>query len=257
MGEAKRRSSAGIRLRRLHPPAQPRTLTKLVIPAGTAPPGRETAMEAMRIAEAVRARVRDALVRASQAGSLVRMVEAIDAVGIASATAFSDALTAAALADRARGRDMAGIACRRGCAFCCHVDVDVTPLEAIRLAHRAPSAGSAAAGLSAHRAPCPLLADGACTQYEARPYACRAVFSPDAKACEDGFASDSAVLVPSLDWPRALASCYITGEIAALDDLDLASHMVELRRALALMSTDADAALRWLNGADIFPRRGA
>lgn len=256
MGEAKRRSSAGIRLRHLHQPSHPRSLTKLVIPAGAAVPERGAAMEAMRIAETVRARVRDALVRASRTGSLARMVEAIDAVGVASAAVFSDALAAAALADRARGKDMAGIACRRGCAFCCHVDVDVTPLEAIRLAHRAPAAGSAAAS-AARRAPCLLLVDGACTQYDARPYACRAVFSPDAKACGDGFASAGAVFVPSLDWPRALASCYLTGEIAALDDLHLASHMVELRRALTLMSADADAALRWLNGADIFPRRGA
>ena len=58
MGEAKRRNSAGIRLRRLHPPAQPRTLTKLVIPAGSALPARETAIEAMRVAETIRARVR-------------------------------------------------------------------------------------------------------------------------------------------------------------------------------------------------------
>jgi hypothetical protein len=256
MGEAKRRHSAGIRLRRLHPPAQPRTLTKLVIPAGSALPARETAIEAMRIAETIRARVRGALVDASQAGSLETMFVAIDAVGVSCAGAFSDALVAAAAADRRRGSDMAGIACRRGCAFCCHVDIDVTPLEAIRLARRAPGAG-AGARPSARRAPCPLLSDGACTQYDARPYACRAVFSPDAKACEDGFASDRAVSVPSLDWPRALASCYITGEIAALDDLKLASHMVELRRALAILDADADAALRWLNGADIFPRRGA
>ena len=102
-----------------------------------------------------------------------------------------------------------------------------------------------------------MLVDDACSQYEARPYACRAVFSPDAAACEAGYASDDVVAMPSLDWPRALASCYITGEIAALDDLKLASHMVELRRALTVLRGDAGAALRWLNGADIFPRRGA
>lgn len=255
MGEAKRRSAAGIRLRRLHAPSNLHTIAKLVIPAGTAPPQRESAAEAMRIAESIRVRVRDALVRGSAAGSLAQMLDALDAVGVACAAAFGDAVGATAAADPSCGKEMAKIACRRGCAFCCHVDVSVTPLEAIRLWHRAGEA--AAVESAARRAPCPMLVDGACSQYEARPYACRAVFSPDAKRCEDGYASDGVVPVPSLDWPRALASCYITGEIAALDDLKLASHMVELRRALLVLRGDAEAALRWLNGADIFPRRTA
>ena len=255
MGEAKRRSAAGIRLRRLYSPSNLHTIAKLVIPAGTAPPQRERAVEALQIAESIRARVRTALARASEAGSLLRLWEAIDAVGIECAAAFSDAVTLSAAADWGRGKDMANLACRRGCAFCCHVDVTVTPLEAIRLWRRAGDA--APLDSIARRAPCPLLVDSACSEYEARPYACRAVFSPDAKACEDGYASDGIVAVPSLDWPRALASCYITGEIAALDDLKLASHMVELRRALHILRGDGEAALRWLNGADIFPRRGA
>ena len=183
------------------------------------------------------------------------MWDAIDAVGTECAAAFSGAVVASAAADWGRGKEMANLACRRGCAFCCHVDVTVTPLEAIRLWRRAGDA--APPDSTARRAPCPMLVDNACSQYEARPYACRAVFSSDATACEAGYASDGVVAIPSLDWPRALASCYITGEIAALDDLKLASHMVELRRALKVLRGDAGAALRWLNGADIFPRRGA
>jgi hypothetical protein len=255
MGEAKRRSAAGIRLRRLYSPSNLHTIVKLVIPAGAAPPPRDIAMETIRFAETIRVRVRTALVRASEAGSLERMLDRIDAVGVECATAFSAAVEATAKTDPARGKEMATTVCRRGCAFCCHVDVDVTPLEAIRLWRR--TAATAIAESAARRPPCPMLVDGACSQYEARPYSCRATFSPDAKQCEEGYVSDGVVPVPSLNWPRAMASSYITGELAALDDLNLAGHMVQLRGALAVMRGDNEAALRWLNGADIFPRRAA
>jgi hypothetical protein len=256
MGEAKRRGRAGIRLRRLHAPAHPNALAKLVVPAGPGMPSRAVAEETAAVASAVRERIRGALVRASEGGSLERMLDAIDALGVECAGAFEAALAHAAASDRARGAELASVACRRGCAFCCHVEVSVTPLEAIRLGRRALAGGGAPAASAARRAPCPLLVDGACSHYEIRPYACRAVFSPDAGRCEAGYLSDQAVAVPSLDWPRYLASGYISGEIAALDDLKFASHMVELRRALAILSADQGAVLRWLNGADIFPRRG-
>ncbi|HXQ51213.1 MAG TPA: YkgJ family cysteine cluster protein [Stellaceae bacterium] len=253
MGDGDQRGEAGIRLRRLRAPIQPNALTKLAVPAGPGLPSRAAANEAAAIAAFLRGRIRAVLVRASHGRSLARMLDAIDALGAECAQKFETALAQAAARDPARGAELRSIACRRGCAFCCHVEVDVTPLEAIRLARRAP--GHAAAPAPQRHAPCPLLVEGACSQYEARPYACRAVFSPDAGRCEQGFLADQAVAVPSLDWPRYLASGYITGEIAALDDLGLASHMVVLRRALAVLSADPDAVPRWLNGADIFPRR--
>lgn len=251
MGEAKRRGGAGTTMRRLYARAGSAAITKLVVPAGPGLPPRETALEALTIAEGVRARVRPALIRASAAGTLARMLDAIDAIGAECTMLYEDALARAAGADKARGAELAGVACRRGCAFCCHVEVDVTPLEAIRLARQAMISGGNEAP---RRAPCPLLVDGACSQYERRPFACRAVYSPDARRCEAGYRTGDAVSIPSLDWPRHLASGYITGEIAALDDLGLASHMVVLRQALAVVGSDAGAVLKWLNGADIFPR---
>ena len=255
MGEAKRRGAAGMNLRRLYPRSGPAAIGKLVVPAGPGLPPRESALEARTIAEGVRARVRAALVRASAAGNVALMLDAIDTIGAECIGLYEDALARAAAENAARGAELAGVACRRGCAFCCYVDVDVTPLEAIRLARRA--AGAGAAQPEPRRAPCPLLVDGACSQYERRPLACRAVFSPDARRCEAAYRAADAVSVPSLEWPRHLASGYITGEIAALDDLGLASHMVVLRQALAVLGSDDGAVLRWLNGADVFPRRGA
>ncbi len=253
MGEAKRRGAGGTKLRRLYARSGAAAITKLVVPAGPGLPPRESALAARAIAEDVRARIRAALVRNSAAGNVEQMLDAIDTIGAECIGLYETALARAAAENKAHGAELAGVACRRGCAFCCYVDVDVTPLEAVRLARRAASAGTTQEGT--RRAPCPLLVDGACSQYERRPLACRAVFSPDARRCETGFMTADAVSVPSLEWPRHLAAGYITGEIAALDDLGLASHMVVLRAALAMLRSDDGAVLKWLNGADVFPRR--
>src|SRR6185437_4809673 len=106
----------------------------------------------MGIAETVRGRVRAALVRASASSSLERMLDDIDTLGVECSAAFAETLAQAAAADRIRGTEIARVACRRGCAFCCHVDVDVTPLEAIRLARRAGRFIAIAAQAPARRA---------------------------------------------------------------------------------------------------------
>lgn len=258
MGDARRRKLAGSRIAPLAAPRAPRILSKLVVPAGPGLPPREVALEALAIAETVRARVRERLVQASATGRVERVLAAIDTIGAECKTLFEDALAAALAADAGHRAEMARVQCRRGCAFCCHVTVDVTPLEAIRLAQHERAAGHgppAAAGATSRTAPCPLLADGSCTVYEMRPFACRSLFSLDARACEAGFSAAAAVFVPSLDWPRFIACGYITGEIAALEDLGLASHLVELRQALALLLADPTALTRWLNREDVFPRR--
>jgi hypothetical protein len=60
--------------------------------------------------------------------------------------------------------------------------------------------------------------------------------------------------MPSLVTPRLVASGFISGEIAALGDLGLAGHLVELSTALALLLGDPTALDRWLGGEDVFPR---
>ena len=89
------------------------------------------------------------------------------------------------------------IACAKGCAYCCHTFVAITPPEAFRLAD-AVRAGRAA-GMSAEvvrargeplvgvrpgerigrKLACPLLVDGACSVYRHRPLACRQATSLD------------------------------------------------------------------------------
>ncbi len=256
MGEAKRSSrAAGTRIRPFVVPLAPAAITKLVVPAGAPMPSAETAFQAISIAEGVRVRVRERLQHAAATGRIDRMRAAIDAACGDGVALYQDAVRASLVADLGHRLAMDRVQCRRGCAFCCYVDVVVTPLEAIRVAGRArPGDGAAAAQ---HRLPCPLLANGACTVYERRPLACRAIYSEDAQACEAAYAGAGDAPIPSLAWPRFLACGYITGQIAAMDDLGLASHLVELRRALAVMAADDAALAHWLDGADIFPRQNA
>ena len=262
MGEAKRRHKSGLTLRRLAAPSVPKPLAKLVIPAGTGRPTEELAAHALAIAESVRIQTREKLLMGSARGTLETMFAAIEAAGARAVETFEDALSARITADGEAHDEMDKVQCRRGCAFCCHVDVVVTPLEAIRVVAAmrrgdAPDRRAAAHGPRAKNAPCPLLIDSLCSVYAMRPLACRSLFSTDLAACEAGFFAEGSggapVFVPSLDWPRLLAAGAITGEGAALDDLGLASHLVELRGALAL--ADDATILRWLNGADVFPRR--
>jgi hypothetical protein len=253
MGEAKRRRAGGTLLRRLYAPTHPGPITRLIIPSGAGLPSREAANEAARIAETVRARVRGSLIRAAAGGALQSVLDAIDREVDACVADYETAQAQAASFETARGADLSGAACRRGCAFCCYVNVDVTPLEAIRL-RRATRAAVAAARPG--RTPCALLADSACSHYAIRPIVCRSVFSRDAASCEAAYDStDAAAPMPSLDWPRLLATGFVTGQVWALEDLRLAGHMVTLNEALQVIDADGDAVPRWLNGADIFPRR--
>jgi hypothetical protein len=143
--------------------------------------------------------------------------------------------------------------------------VTSTVLEAVRIAAaiRAGSradleravlaAGDAHSDLDAAsrltlKSACRLLVLGACSVYEARPLACRALMSKSAKACERHFnsAGNAAEPAPTLMTPRLLASGFITGEIAAMQDLGLAAHLVELTAALALLLRDPTVLARWL-----------
>jgi len=74
--------------------------------------------------------------------------------------------------------------------------------------------------------------------------------------CERHFEAGGPALqaMPGLVTPRLVASGFMSGEMAALADLGLAAHLVELTAALALLLRDPGALDRWLAGADVFSR---
>jgi hypothetical protein len=77
-------------------------------------------------------------------------------------------------------------ACRRGCAHCCCIRVEMTELEAERLGAaigRTPNKRlrylPAQAEAYGYATPCPFPAGGECSIYEHRPFACRKHHSVD------------------------------------------------------------------------------
>lgn len=113
-----------------------------------------------------------------------------DAVAAAHA-AFEAAWAAARPGVAARS----ALACRPGCAACCHQPVAILPAEAAAITaamaeafddetrHAVRARIAAAVGAPAG-SPCPLLDDGGrCRVYAVRPLRCRGVHSRDAAAC--------------------------------------------------------------------------
>lgn len=84
------------------------------------------------------------------------------------------------------------VACGKGCASCCHMNVSITRTEAERIAKASGRRMSDVAASRRHAtdrhvgSPCPFLGEGgACSIYEDRPLSCRkhASFFEDASAC--------------------------------------------------------------------------
>lgn len=126
----------------------------------------------------------------------------------------SAAIAAHQAADREAERVLArpgavAPACKRGCSYCCHVDVEATsaeidavaahiagtwsPTEIAALAARLSRAGSLTGEQRwAARAPCAFLAaEGSCSIHVVRPLRCRAFHSCDAGRCRDAFVGES------------------------------------------------------------------
>lgn len=65
--------------------------------------------------------------------------------------------------------------CSKGCSYCCHMDVQITTLEAAYIhVHAGVTLRDDGPLTAGHRDPCPFLGgDGACGIYSARPLMCR------------------------------------------------------------------------------------
>ncbi len=169
--------------------------------------------------------------------------------------------------------DSAGIACKRGCSWCCKGSrVDVAPHEAIAIAEwmrthltpelqhdirqRVMKAAETARNSTtderwARQIPCAFLNEQeACDIHPMRPFACRRMNSYDASACER--ASTSGNGVPS---DVRILSLYAVGQVAierAAHDCRLEAGKYELSNAVEVALRVPDAAARWSEGAQLF-----
>lgn len=104
--------------------------------------------------------------------------------------------------------DAGTLACRAGCAWCCHFTVDVraaevfrildfversfTPEEKARVHAEVRANRAALSGLSedervARNVKCPFLNEASCTIYAARPQTCRNYHATDAAGCRQSY----------------------------------------------------------------------
>jgi Fe-S-cluster containining protein len=171
--------------------------------------------------------------------------------------------------------DRGPVACRAGCAMCCHLRVVVTPVEVFGLldylrdalgdAAFADFTGRVAATAATVRAlprqdllavnlPCPVLVDGRCSAYPARPLNCRAYHSLDRTACEASFADPANM---QLDHPQYAAVARVHegiqgGFAAGMRECGLDAATRELVTALDEALSDGDARARFLRGENAF-----
>ncbi|MBI1757598.1 MAG: YkgJ family cysteine cluster protein [Fimbriimonas ginsengisoli] len=160
------------------------------------------------------------------------------------------------ISTRQRGR---APACKAGCDACCHRTVPVSLPEAIGIASQVGKKDDSAlreriklyrartAPFRAHeqeaRVACPLLADGLCTVYDARPLFCRGLSSFDAGACASWRDGDE-VSIPKVPGQMAVARELQDGLRSALERARLPHGLYDLGLALGALLEDRELAER-------------
>jgi len=163
------------------------------------------------------------------------------------------------------------IACAKGCNYCCHTFVAVTAPEVFRLAEtirgtriagmepdairaRArPLIGVSPADRLGARLPCPLLLEGGCSVYRARPLVCRQATSTDLAACIEEFEGrnlNARIPISGVHLQHA-SNAHIT-LLGAMRAAGFATDALELAAALEAVLVAPDAEARWLQGEDVF-----
>lgn len=164
----------------------------------------------------------------------------------------------------------ASLACRRGCAWCCHGYVSASAPQVFAAARairgnvltfdaactRIRDMSMRVRGLDwrariALRAPCPMLSDGACAIYDARPLSCRGFASFSAETCKRAYEalSDEVMIPPPYANVRSALESALR---AALKACELPTVSYELTSALSTALDSADAEARWLAGEPVF-----
>lgn len=161
------------------------------------------------------------------------------------------------------------IACRKGCAYCCHLMVAVTAPEAFRIAalirkgvpgldattvkaKAKPLIGVAHPARVGAKLACPLLVDGDCGVYDVRPLTCRQTTSRSLDACIDEFEGrDRTGSIEASSVHLAHASNAHVILLGAMRAAGLSTTAYELAAALDAILESPDAEARWLAGEDV------
>lgn len=167
-------------------------------------------------------------------------------------------------------------ACKQGCAYCCHLKVAVTPIEALRLASHLRSRldgaamtrlkrrvqeadrvthGKDTAARVTLKVACPLLGEDArCIAYEVRPLSCAGANSFDEEQCRAAHESTGDE-DPSIDFyglQQRTASAVRDGSAHALSASGTDGRILELIAALRIVLDDPDAGAKWLSNQPVF-----
>lgn len=209
-------------------------------------------------------------------GLVARLVPELDAGGFAAMMRELYAIgetTLAAVSRRAPPPEP--LACAAGCAYCCHLYVQVTPVEALHLAagilrDRSPdevaairarvadldarTRGMRAGARATSRLACALLVDGKCTAYDDRPFSCRGANSFDAEDCRLMLEGNRKIET----YPHQRDIWFTIGRslTAGIEDAGRPESQLELTAALALALAHDDPVAAWQSGAlDFAPAR--
>lgn len=228
--------------------------------------------EFFRLFEATRDITRDEL-GAIRSGPVAERAEGLESLARARHADLEDAVDEAFAASPDGETTRRAIACRKGCYFCCHVNVSATIPDAIlvattirsgpatRFAPAVKATAARIAGLSAaeryrRAVPCPMLENGACGIHEARPTACRAYLATDAGKCEASLKSAQAGSEPtpveSLAYPQQLSAAINGGVLQGCAEAGLQNCAVELTQTVDRILRDATVVDRWLSGESVF-----
>jgi hypothetical protein len=195
-----------------------------------------------------------------------RLEEARDAGTLAPLAAFlRDSLRAAWRAEPRKA-----LACRRGCAHCCHAFVSARApevliaksaipareREALRAAVEATYRVTGTLGPEARAklaTPCPMLAAGECRIYDARPGTCRTAVSLDVAACAAAFAPGAGPIdIPTPDFHIVMRRGYSIALAGALKRAGYSAPSYEFVGAMRAALARPDAESAWLAGEDVF-----
>jgi Fe-S-cluster containining protein len=162
------------------------------------------------------------------------------------------------------------LACRRGCAHCCHTFVSARAPEILFVKNAIPDRDREAVrgavesayavtgtlapgGRGAMAHPCPMLRDGACQVYQARPMTCRMAVSQSAEMCARAFAPGAGPEhIPVPEYYPTLRRGYSIALAGALRRAGFPAWSYEYTAAMRIALARPDAEAAWLAGEDVF-----